>query len=229
MSLSRIDRHIAAEAAALGLAYSGGLCWASTCAVASFRMTSLAKPYWSALPGLRTDTCGAIAFIVAAIGLAVSEYLRLRRRQGRIARPLRSRSGIGHSAVLAAAETVVVMSTGLVVYLSVNAVTHPSTLAIQATHFASWPTEGTLRVLALVGCAVSFGLCRYLHADRASGGSASRRSPVQAPSPARERSLSSILRTDQEATGSTAHPACACDCDREVSASPLAKGAEPGI
>jgi hypothetical protein len=166
--LNRPDRRIAVEAAALGLAYGGGLCWASTCAVASFRAEALAAPYWSALPGLRTDTCGAVAFVVSAIALAVSEYLRLRRRAGRIARPGQPHSGSAHWAALAVAETVVVMSTGLVVYLSVNAVTHPATLAIQATHFARWPTEGTLRVLALAGCAVSLGLWRYLQHDPAS-------------------------------------------------------------
>ncbi len=180
-ALNRADWRIAVETAALGLGYGGGLCWASTCAVASFRVESLAAPYWSALPGLRTDTCGAVAFVVSAIGLAVSEYLRLRRRQGRVARPVRPPSGTAHSAALAVAETVVVMSTGLVAYLSVNAITHPATLAIQATHFARWPTEGTLRVLALAGCVVSLGLCRYLQAHRAPRGSANRASPAPVP------------------------------------------------
>jgi hypothetical protein len=57
---------------------------------------------------------------------------------------------------------VAVLATGLFAYLSVNAVTHPFTLQIQATHLLTWPTEGTLRVAALLLCVVSFGLFRYL-------------------------------------------------------------------
>jgi hypothetical protein len=167
-SLDRTSRRLAIEAVAVGLAYGGGLCWASTCLVASFRLQLLADPYWSAVPGLRTDTCGALAFVVAAIGLAVSEYLRLRRRQdggGTLSQHAQLRSA-PRLAATAGAETVAALSTGLVAYLSVNAVTHPYTLAVQATHFASWPTEGTLRVLALFGCVASLALMRYLRAGR---------------------------------------------------------------
>jgi hypothetical protein len=63
---------------------------------------------------------------------------------------------------MAAAETVAVLATGLFGYLSVNTVTHPATQQIQATHLLSWPTEGTLRVGALLLCIVSFGMVRYL-------------------------------------------------------------------
>jgi hypothetical protein len=52
----------------------------------------------------------------------------------------------------------------LVVYLSVNAVTHPYTLTLRATHFASWPTEGTLRVFALLLCVLSVGWLRFTSA-----------------------------------------------------------------
>ena len=62
------------------------------------------------------------------------------------------------------AEVVALLATGLVVYLSVNAVTHPATLTIEATHFASWPTEGTLRVVALVLCVLSVGMLRFMSA-----------------------------------------------------------------
>ena len=75
-------RRLVAEAAATGLAGGSGLCWASTCLVASFRPDDLAYPYWSGIPSLRTDTCGVAAFIVTAVSLAVSNYLRIRRRQG---------------------------------------------------------------------------------------------------------------------------------------------------
>jgi hypothetical protein len=174
LSLRRRRWRLAVEAVAIGLAYGGGLCWVSTCLVASFRMQLLANPYWSAIPGLRTDTCGALAFVVAAIGLPTSEYLRLHRGQGGDAawpRQPRVRSSTWLVA-MASAEAVVVLSTALVAYLSVNAITHPSTLAVQATHFFAWPTEGTLRVLALFACMASVGLMRYLRASSRSASDA---------------------------------------------------------
>jgi hypothetical protein len=184
LGADRARRRLAVEAVAVGLAYGGGLCWASTCLVASFRLQLLGNPYWSALPGLRTDTCGALAFVVAAIGLAISEYLRLQRRQGRVAawsqRP-QAHNG-ARSAAMAGAETVTALSTGLVAYLSVNAVTHPYTLAVRATHFVSWPTEGTLRVLALFACVASLGLTRYFRVGRPHYGG-----PASSPLVAAER------------------------------------------
>ena len=54
------------------------------------------------------------------------------------------------------------MATGLVVYLSANTVTHPMTAGIQATHWLSWPTEGTLRVIVLGLCLGSVTALRYL-------------------------------------------------------------------
>jgi hypothetical protein len=160
-------RRLVVEATALGLAYGAGLCLAGAWAVASFRVEYLAQPYWSAVPALRTDTCGALAFFVAAICLAVAEYLRLERRRYVLVRsPVSPAVTAAHSAILALAETIATMSTGLVAYLSVNAVTHPWTLQMQATHLARWPSEGTLRVLALAGCITSVSMIRYLRVSR---------------------------------------------------------------
>ena len=163
----------AAEAAATGLAVSGGLCWAGAAALASFRPHLLGLPYWYEIPRLRTDTCGAVAFLATAICLVISKYLRLRRVAGAAAGPGSGPrpvpAGAGMRLAVAVSETAAVLSAALVAYLSVNAVTHPQTLAIQATHFASWPTEGTLRVLALVVCAVSVGVLRYIRATSAVG------------------------------------------------------------
>jgi hypothetical protein len=161
-SLALAARRAIVEAGALGLAYGAGLCWASTCAVASFRVQNLAQPYWNAIPGLRTDTCGAVAFVVLAVSLATGRYQRRERLRMEQSAPLARRPGSGsRSAVLAVSETVAVLSTGLVAYLSVNAVTHPATLAIRATHFAPWPTEGTLRMLALAGCVLGVAVLYY--------------------------------------------------------------------
>jgi hypothetical protein len=158
-----------AEAAATGLAVSGGLCWAGAAALAGFRPHLLGLPYWYEIPRLRTDTCGAVAFLATAICLVISKYLRLRRLAAAGPAPVPGPvpAGAGERLTVAVSETAAVLSAALVAYLSVNAVTHPQTLGIQATHFASWPTEGTLRVLALVVCAVSVGVLRYIRATSA--------------------------------------------------------------
>jgi hypothetical protein len=153
-----------AEAVTAGLAYAMLLWWLSVCALGSFRPELLPFPYWPQLSGLRSDTSGALAFVVAAICLVASEYLRLRRRAA--SRPgVASRRLVNRPAALftvAVAETVAVLGTGLVVYISTNAITHPETLLIGTTHLAPWPTEGTLRMLALFGCAASVAVLRYL-------------------------------------------------------------------
>lgn len=164
MTARRARRQSAVEATAAGLAFGSGLCWVSTGMVASFRPGNLADPYWTYLPDLRTDTCGIAAFAVLAVSLTASEYLR--RSRGR---PLGADEHIDRRSVIAAlsvAWTVAVLGTAIVVYISVNAVTHPATLDIAATHVLSWPTEGTLRVaaLVLVSCAAA-----VLRLARASG------------------------------------------------------------
>jgi hypothetical protein len=157
------------EAVTAGVAYGALLCWLSTCLVASFRGAYLAMPYWSAIPGLRTDTCGAIAFVLAAVALMVSQYLRLGRRHNQLQYGGQSKyPGPTQLAARAVSETTAVLATGLVVYISINAVTHPVTLSIHATHFASWPSEGALRVLALCTCVASVGALRYLKAGQTS-------------------------------------------------------------
>ena len=55
-------------------------------------------------------------------------------------------------AVQAVAETAAVLGTALVIYLSLNAVTHPVTLGIKLTHLWPWPSEGTVRVIGLGIC-----------------------------------------------------------------------------
>jgi hypothetical protein len=171
-ALPRVDRKLTVEIVAIGLAYGSGLCWASTCIVASFRPGYLTDPYWSAVPDLRTDTCGAVTFIVMGISLAVGKYLHLKRHYGIYVQPEATPYFTTFQSVaLGVSETIAVLSTGLVVYLSVNAVTHPASLGMHATHFAPWPTEGTLRVLALLGCTSSVGVICYLRAGRFDRGS----------------------------------------------------------
>lgn len=164
-SSDKEKRQLVVEAWAAGVAYAAGLCWVSVCLVAMFQPTDLSSPYWRDIPRLRTDTCGIVAFFVTAVCLGTSEYLRLQRRRGVLGTPGRrvgQLTGSWSLIALATSETVAVMATGLVVYLSVNAVTHPVTLGVQATHWASWPTEGTLRVIMLGLCLGSVTALRYL-------------------------------------------------------------------
>jgi hypothetical protein len=158
---------LALEAVAAGLAYGAGLCWLSVCILGSFRPAGLSAPYWSVVPRLRSDTCGIVAFLVVAICIGTSEFLRLRRRGDAVASGPRSPRQIITLSALASAEAVAVSATGLVIYVSVNAVTHPATLDMRATHFAAWPTEGTLRVIALLLCVYSIATLRYLFTEPA--------------------------------------------------------------
>ena len=151
------------ESTAAGLAYTSGLCWASTCLTAAFHPYLLADPFWDGLPSPRTDTLGIVAFTVCAITLPVSEFLRLRRPVA----VLPVDAPAIHAAAVALARSATWLATALVGYVSLNAVTHPETLTLQATHLAPWPTEALLRVMALAVCAVAATAHRYLSAPRA--------------------------------------------------------------
>jgi hypothetical protein len=153
-------RKLVVEAVAFGLGYAAVLIWIGSALVGSFGYDEW-NPYWSAIP-LRTDTAGAIAFGVAIVTLAVSRYLELRRRSGVPTEPV-PRSG-RVLAVQAVADIAAFLSTALVIYLSCNAFMHPATLDIHLTHLAPWPTEGTVRVLALGVCLVAVATRRYLRA-----------------------------------------------------------------
>ena len=162
-------RWLALEAALAGAGYAAALCWASVCLLASIRPDSLGNPYWSGLPHLRSDTSGIAGFVLAALCLCGSEYLRWRRHAAAAGRPggaagrrAPTLSGRGPLLLLSASETLALLCSGLVTYLSVNEVTHPATLRLQATHLLSWPAEGTLRVVALLLAAASVAVLRYL-------------------------------------------------------------------
>jgi hypothetical protein len=154
---------LALEAVASGLAYGAGLCAAGVCLVASFQPGWLSSPYWAAVPWLRSDTCGVLAFFMAAVSFAASEYLRARRGRA----PAGQDNDVRRSLALALSQTGAVFATGLFVYVSTNALTHPWTLNLPATHLAGWPTEGTLRALSLLAGAGSAATRRYLVSSRA--------------------------------------------------------------
>jgi len=160
-------RWLALEAATAGVGYAAALCWASVCLLASFRPDRLSNPYWSGIPHLRSDTSGIVGFVLAALCLCGSEYLRCGQRPaagwpGAAGRRAPRLSGRCPLLLLSASETSALLCSGLVTYLSVNEVTHPATLRLQATHLLSWPAEGTVRVVALLLAAASVAVLRYL-------------------------------------------------------------------
>ena len=75
-------------------------------------------------------------------------------------------------AVQAMAETAVILATGMVIYLSLNAFTHPVTLTLQLTHLWPWPSEGTVRVIGLGICLIAVATSRYLRATASRSGQA---------------------------------------------------------
>jgi hypothetical protein len=158
---SQNNRKLLVESAALGLGYATVLIWSGSALVAAFSDYE-ATPYWPAIPHLRTDTSGVIAFAVSMISLAVSRYLQLRRRSDTPVQPVARTAGV--LAAQAVAETAVVLATGMVIYLSLNSFTHPFTLRLQLTHLWPWPSEGTVRVIGLGICLVAVGTSRYLRA-----------------------------------------------------------------
>jgi hypothetical protein len=165
------DLLLIVEATTAGLAFGSVLCWASVCLEAVFRPQELPMLYWSGIPWLRTDTFGFVAFISSAVFLATTKYLRFWRQysggqRSEIARSTTAMARASDSKTvlifLAAFETITILATGLVGYLSLNAVTHPVTLQMPATHLLPWPTEGALRIMALLSCVLSVATIRCL-------------------------------------------------------------------
>lgn len=157
------------EAVAFGFGYAAVLIWIGSALVGSFGYDD-AYPYWPNIPHLRTDTAGAIAFVVAIVTLIVSKYLELSRRNGAPAQQVpvvRSNRVLAGQAV---ADTALFLSTALVIYLSCNAFTHPWTLRIHLTHLLPWPSEGTVRVIGLGICLVAAAARRYLRATATGSG-----------------------------------------------------------
>jgi hypothetical protein len=152
------------ESVTLGLGYSAFLIWIGSAFVGSFGDFADAYPYWPAIPKLRTDTAGFIAFGIAIVCLVVSRYLQLGRRNGAPADMVARLRPAPVLAVQAVADVAAVLATALVIYLSVNAAMHPWTLPVQLTHLLPWPNEGTVRVIALLICLASVATRRYLRA-----------------------------------------------------------------
>jgi hypothetical protein len=152
------------ESVARGLGYAAVLIFGGSALVAAFSNYE-AYPYWPAIPHLRTDTSGFLAFVVALVSLSVSRYLELRRRGDRGDTPVKPVSRpAGIHAVQAVADAAVVCGTGVVIYLSLNAITHPWSLPLQLSHLWPWPSEGTARMTGLAACWIAVATRHYLRA-----------------------------------------------------------------
>jgi hypothetical protein len=157
-------RRLVVESVTLGLGYAAVLIWIGSAFVGSFGDFNDAYPYWPAIPHLRTDTAGFLAFAVAIVTLVVSRYLQLGRRNGAPAERVPVARAPRVLAVQAVADVALVLATALVIYLSVNGAMHPWTLPIQLSHLLPWPSEGTVRVISLGICLVAAAVRRYLRA-----------------------------------------------------------------
>ena len=171
---SQDTRRLVAESVAFGLGYTTVLIWGGVALVAAFSPYE-AYPYWPVIAHLRTDTTGVLAFGVAAVSLVVAKYLQLSRRSNAPAQPAGKPAArtAGVLMVQAVAEAAAVLATGIVIYLSLNAVVHPWSLRMQLTHLWPWPSEGTVRVIGLGICLVAVATTRYLRATAGPPGQAS--------------------------------------------------------
>jgi len=145
-----------------GLAYSSGLVALSAFLVGSFRPQDLPRPYVGQLAWLETDSFGIVCFFVATVGLATSGYLRRSYAVTRRSATAGRAPGTITLFTAVVARSLVAAGTTLVVYISINAVTHPFTLEMPATHLSSWPTEGTLRAVSLIVVAFAVAIDRAL-------------------------------------------------------------------
>jgi hypothetical protein len=150
------------EGGVSGLTYSSALVALSAFLVGSSRPRDLSHPYVGHLAWLRIDSFGIVSFVVATVGLAICGYLRRSDWVTRQSAPARRGSGTISLATAAVARSLVAAGTTLVVYISINAVTHPITLGRPATHLFAWPTEGTLRVIGLIVVAFAVAIDRAL-------------------------------------------------------------------
>ena len=169
---SQDNRRLVVESVALGLGYAAFLIWVGSAFVGSFGDFNDAYPYWPAIPHLRTDTAGFFGFAVAIVCLVISRYLQLGRRNGAPAERVARLRPARVLAVQAVADVAALLGTALVIYLSVNEATHPWTLPIQLTHLLPWPSEGTVRVMALGVCLAAVAVRRYLGATATRPGQA---------------------------------------------------------
>jgi len=125
----------------------GLLGWLYSAAWAAFRPNGLPAPVSSWLP-MRRDTFGVCCFAASALAFFL---LQLSGERWPAVLPDRRDGG----AAGAALRTLVVFPLLAWAYLCVNSLTHPCTIGLRLTHFASVPTEGKTAVCCYVVSAVA--------------------------------------------------------------------------
>jgi len=126
-------------------------CFVFSALVAVTAPESLSSPPLDLSIGIRTDTLGAAAFVVAALVTLPRRWLNAGRRWNG-ARPHGASDAL-EPADLAVWRAVRDLSLLVALYIVANYLNHPRTMTMPLTHFASWPSE---RVTGLTAALVSF-------------------------------------------------------------------------
>jgi hypothetical protein len=147
----------------------GALGWLYVAIIGVVRPNDL--PFWivSWIP-VRRDTVGIICFGLSATAYFLGGALEPSREAGmpNLVLPVygdgdrNATQARGRSCAVARASlrTLFIYSTMTVIFLMVQTVTHPETLAMPLTHLLNWPTERSAVVLALLCSIASFILLR---------------------------------------------------------------------
>lgn len=147
----------------------GALGWLYVAIIGVVRPNDL--PSWIAswIP-MRRDTTGIVCFGLSAVAYflrgmfrpsseARMPNLRWQAGGGGDQRATQTR-GLSRTGAKASLRTLFVYSTMTLIYLMVQTVTHPETMAMALTHLLSWPTERSVLLLALLCSISSFILLR---------------------------------------------------------------------
>jgi len=138
-------------AGARALQWAALACWMYVALVGIIMPQYLPLRFDGSLP-IRTDTSGEAAFAASTCLLALTTVF------GRGL--LLSRGSV--RVFWSVARSLALHATAGWAYISANSISHPGTLHLPLTHFASWPTEGGFAigcmVVAVSSLAVYFGL-----------------------------------------------------------------------
>jgi hypothetical protein len=151
--MKRLARPLAETAMVYGL-----LGWLYVAASAAFRPDDMSAPITALVP-MRRDTFGCLCFATSALCAA-----GLQIGTGRVLAPRRRGTGAAEAVVRTAAGYTLLVW----VYLCVNSLTHPYTIAMRLTHFTAVPTEGATAVACFLLSIAAFLTLRLRLRERGS-------------------------------------------------------------
>jgi hypothetical protein len=138
-------------AAARALQWAALACWVYVALVGIIMPRYLPLRFEGTLP-IRTDTSGEAAFALSTCLLVLTDLF---------GSPSRLTPGPAR-VIWSVARSLALHATAGWAYISANSISHPGTLHLPLTHFASWPTEGGFAlgcmVIAVSSLCVYFGL-----------------------------------------------------------------------